>query len=304
MSYARGMVSLPIVSGSARGAARLATAPLETCEQDDQLHDYILDRYTPALPIAGKLRSVNFLVESFALAGVEGEGAELVRRIREGYGPFRTVWGVKLEPATGRLAWELYFYDFDRRHADCSIDNVRRLLDPVLAIDASEPRPLPWHMFSVGFDADELRGRGPIAVRVYIDMRSYELRGEKMTLENVYTFHEPRLEIEAVLHRLRSSVHVTAAGMVLAEILPPPLLRCHRVCVANKRGADAVYFSRIDLAALRFFLQARGWPEPLTRFVTERKAGLDHLRWCVGIDFKGGAEGAVELGKSGIYGSF
>lgn len=281
---------------------RIARAPLERAAADDLFHDYVLGAYTPLVPAEGKLRGLNVLVESLAVAGVEAEGLEVIRLLREGYGRFRTVWGIKWSRSAGALAWELYFYDFERAHADCSIAGLRALLAPALRVEAEEPYPLPWHMFSIEFTAEDLKAMRPVSAHVYIDMRSYELRGRRFLFENVYTFHDPRAEIDDVLHRIRSSVHVDPAKDSLAELLPPALFRCGKICVANKRTTDALYASRIPTKALRWFLDHHGWPAPIARLVADHAADLDHLLWCVGVDFRR-AEGA-DARKTGLYGSF
>ena len=289
-------------AGSAGG--RLAEAPLELCTASDRFHDYVLGAYEPLAPPEGKLRSVNLLVESFALAGVEAQGLAMIRRIREEYGPFRTIFGVKWNRETGAIGWELYFYDWNRAHADCSLPRLREILAPAVNVDAVEPWPLPWHMISVEIGPAHLVGGGPVPAHVYVDMRSYELTGERFVFENVYTFHDPRAEVDDILHRLRSSVYVEPGRHNLAALMPPPLFRCGKICVANKRTSDAIYFSRIPTAPLRWFLDRHGWPAPLQRFVSGAGAGLGHLLWDVGVDFRSARGGELSVGKTGVYGSF
>ncbi len=298
--------TLPDDAASAARAGRLAASPLEVCAAADRFHDYVLGEYAPLAPAEGQLRSVNLLVESFALAGVEAQGLALIRRLREGYGPFRTIFGIKWSQATGALAWELYFYDFKRAHADCSLAHLRDVLAPSLRVDAEEPWPLPWHMFSIELGREHLETGAPVPAHVYLDMRSYELRGRALTFENVYTFHDPRADIDDILHRLRSSVHFEPSRHNLAALMPPPLFRCGRICVANKRGSDALYFSRIPTAPLRWFLDRHAWPEPLRRFASAASAGarFGHLLWDVGVDFRSTEGGAPAVHKTGVYGSF
>jgi hypothetical protein len=159
-------------------------------------------------------------------------------------------------------------------------------------------------MFSIEISPDSLNGAAtPVPAHVYIDMRSYELRGERMTFENVYTFHDPKREIDDVMHRLRSSVHVDLERENLAALVPPALFRCHKICVANKATGDALYFSRVDTNALIGFLRAHGYPLELIAWMEEERARLDHLLWDVGIDFSARDGRAVVL-RSGFYGSF
>jgi hypothetical protein len=280
-----------------------ASAPLERCGPDDRFHDYVLAEYAPVAPALGKLRSLNFLSESFALARLEREGLALLNAIRTGLGPFRTVWGIKRHHDTGELAWELYFYDFQRAHADLTIPRITALLAPHLRVTGEEPRPLPWHMFSVEFGPEQLRARGPASLDIYIDMRSYKYEAGGLRFENIYTFHEARPEIEEVLHRLRSCVHFDPQRDALQKLMPPGLFNCHKICVANKRNTDALYFSRISGGALRRFLADHHWPEALQTFARHHADALGHLLWDVGVDFQRRHDRATPI-KSGIYGSF
>ncbi len=293
---------LPTVQGKAPFSRR-ARLPLERCGPDDLFHDYVLDSYPPRAPLADKLRSVNVLYEAFAIAGVEEEGAALVARVRRGLGPFRTVWGIKHDRVAGITGFELYFYDFERKHPDLSIEAVRRIVAPSVELDARERRAIPWHMFSVEITPAELRARAPVAAHVYVDMRSYVLRGDELELENVYTFHDPRKEIDHVLHRLKGSLHNDLSSTALRALVPPALFRCHRMCVANKRNADAVYFSRVPTEAMLEFVRAREWPSDLVSMIEAYGPAFEHLFWCVGMNFTQPDDVPV-ITKSGIYGSF
>jgi hypothetical protein len=279
-------------------------AILERCTAGDRFHDYVLSEYVPRVPHEGKLRSVNLLYAGLAAMGVEREGRALVEAVRGGLGPFATVWGVKLAAGDGApRGFELYFYDFDRARADLSIDRVRSLLASSVQVDARERRELPWHMFSVELDAEALRTRGRVPVHVYLDMRSYELRGDELTFENIYTFHDPRADVDEVLHRLRASAHVDTAREPLGRLLPPHLWRCGRVCVANKRSCDALYFSRVPTRALARFLEDHAWPASLRTLVDRNAGDFDHLLWDVGVDFRAG-DGGAQVVRSAVYGSF
>ncbi|MBX3248093.1 MAG: hypothetical protein KF901_13020 [Myxococcales bacterium] len=287
-----------------RAPPRVARAPLERCGADEPLHDYILERYAPPAPPEGKLRALNLFVESLADAGVEREGLRVIDTIREGLGPHRTVFGVKSHTQKGaEPGWELYFYDFERVHADLQIGRVVELLGGLLDVDAVEPWPLPWHMFSVELSPEHLRRERPASVDVYLDMRSYKVRGTSWELENVYTFHDPRQEIDELLHRARSLVHFDHLRWNLAHVLPPDFLAAHRVCVANKRRADAVYASRVPTPALTRFLERHSFPSALSVFARRHAAELDHLLWDVGVDFQG-TDGELRFVKAGVYGSF
>jgi hypothetical protein len=289
-----------------------ASGPVERMQPGDVLCDYTLVPYDPVRSPDGKLRSVNLLFESFAHAGVEDLGRALVDGVRAAVGPFRTVFGVKAHAAAPDApSWELYFYDPRRVRRELAIERLADALRPHLAIDARPPHPLPWHMFSVEVDAAALRERVPVAVDVYVSTsphakgtdRSYKLRGAELLLENTYSFHRPELEIDEILHRIRSSVHFRRGVHNLAAILPPELLDCAHVCVANKRRADAVYFSRVTLEQAIFAVGFFRLGEALGGWLRDRAAELDHLLWDVGVDYVGDGD-ALRVVKGGVYGSF
>jgi len=285
-------------------------AGFERCSGEEPLHDYILKPYEPLTPHDGMLRSVNLLYASFAEAGLEAQGRRVVSQLRDALGPFRTVWGIKHDAVSGALrGWELYFYDWTRTHVDLQIERVCEALSELFSIRAVEPRPLPWHMFSIDFDVDALRsgsssdGAPGASVHLYIDMRSYALHGSHLTFQNIYTFHDPRLEIDDVMARIGASVHVDLANEPLARLLPPELFGCHKMCVANKRDGDAFYFSRVPTRSLLRFLREQQYPQSLSELVEREAPGLAHLLWDVGLDFSATPDGAL-VRRSGVYGTF
>ncbi len=288
---------------------RLARAPLEASRADDRYYDYTLRPYQPVAATQGKLRSENVLVETFAREGVEREGLAVVEALRASLGGFRTVWGVKHHARRAQLGWELYFYDPQRTREVISLPAVLGALAPLVKIDAAAV-DLPWHMFSIELSPAHLRGEETAPVHLYLDTnetkgvdRSYVLRGGELAFENVYSFHDPATEIDEVLHRLQFSVFKPPGRRALADLIPPELFACHHVCVANKHAADALYFSRITTAQLLFALARFGWPEEVRRFVAERSDRFDHLLWDLGYDFAA-PDGALQIEKSGFYGSF
>lgn len=285
--------------------------PEERVAPGDRFLDYVLTPYRPLVAPEGRLRSVNALYRSFALAGVEDEGRRSVECLRAGLGPFRSVWGVKRDHATNALAWEYYFYDPPRQHPDLSIAAVCAHLAPAFEVRAREPRPLPWQMFSIDCTVEILKGRAAADVHVYLDTnrtkgvdRSYVLRGDALEFENIYSFHDPRRDMPEILHRLKYAAFTSRAEVHLGRILLPELVDCGTICVANKRRADAIYFSRLTTAQLLSGLEQLGWNESVTDYLRERAADFEHLFWDLGFDFRCEADGSFSVGKSGFYGSF
>lgn len=303
-------MSAVVQLGTGARAAPFA-GPTERVGPGDLFHDYVLTPYQPLSAAEGQLRSVNALYRSFAVAGVEAEGRRSVDALRAGLGPFRTVWGTKLDHGSGALAWEYYFYDPPRKHADLSVEAVARHLAPAFAVGGREPRPVPWQMFSVDCTVALLRGEGAADVHVYVDTnrtkgvdRSYLLRGDELELENIYSFHDPRREMPEILHRLKYAALHSRAEVHSGRLLPPELVECGTICVANKRRSDAVYFSRLTTPQLLAGLDLLGWPASIADWLRAEAPALAHLFWDLGFDFRCGADGAFTVTKSGFYGSF
>src|SRR5207244_2897398 len=63
--------SLAVLTTPPEPSLARAAHPPELCGPEDRFHDYILAEYEPVAPALGKQRSLNVLVESFALAGLE-----------------------------------------------------------------------------------------------------------------------------------------------------------------------------------------------------------------------------------------
>jgi hypothetical protein len=99
------------------------------------------------------------------------------------------------------------------------------------------------------------------------------------------------------------SAHIDTTKVKMDQILWPELRECRVIVVANKQQNDSVYFSRINVDQLIFFLKKMNYPIELTSFVEENRSNLDHLLYDVGIDYRMDGEDLVIL-KSGYYGIF
>jgi hypothetical protein len=75
------------------------------------------------------------------------------------------------------------------------------------------------------------------------------------------------------------------------------------IVVANKQNNDGVYFSRINVDQLVFFLKRLGYPDEMCQFVEAHRSELDHLLYDVGFDYRMEGDVMVIL-KSGYYGVF
>jgi hypothetical protein len=89
----------------------------------------------------------------------------------------------------------------------------------------------------------------------------------------------------------------------LEDILLPELLDCTSICIANKQLCDCVYFSRLGVGQLLFFLERFDYPRALVSFIQEHQSQLDHLQFDVGFDYRMAGR-RLEILKSGYYGTF
>lgn len=286
----------------------MAAARFEYATAADPALNYCLWQYVPAAPAEDKFRAVNLLWHSFERAGMEAKAYAVVDAIRDAIGPFRTVFGIKLLP-TG-LAWEFYFYDYERREREVSITRVLDAIAPWVRCPVQADEALPYFMFSLDLDAGIARGERPLdVVHMYIGNPhslvssgiAYGVREQATTLENFYFFFDARTQMDEVAAKISCSAYFDPERLPLAEVLVPQLCRCQTICVANKQTHDCVYFSGIDVGQLLFFLERLRYPEDIVAFVREHRGRLDHLLFDVGFDYRV-EDGRLVVLKSGYYG--
>jgi len=286
----------------------LLTQPLEFTAPDDRYYSYCWWNYTPVADPANKLRPLNLLLHSFAVAGAGDRALEVVYALRRALGAFRTVWGVKR--IGDRLAWEFYFYDYKRRERDVSISRVVESLRPWAACDILVNERLPYFMFSLDLDALLSRSRIEV-IHMYMGNPgsnvssgvAYALRQDSTTLENYYFFFDARRQLDQAAGKIFCSPYADATRINVDQILWPQLRSCTTICIANKQHNDTAYFSGVNVSQLLFFLKALQYPASVVEFVEEHRSRLDHLLYDVGFDYV--TEGAsVRIVKSGYYGVF
>jgi hypothetical protein len=121
--------------------------------------------------------------------------------------------------------------------------------------------------------------------------------------ENLYFFFDAKTQMDLIIDKIFCSAYVDITKIDLDRILWPELRGCRVIVVANKQGNDAVYFSRINIDQLIFFMRRMTYPKELISFAEENRAKLDHLQFDVGYDYK--IEGnELTILKSGYYGIF
>ena len=273
----------------------------------DRFFDYCLQPYEPRRSPVGKLRSESLLWQSLDVGGACHPLRTALQTVLRECGRDMTVFGVK--HAAGVLSWELYFYDPQKQDVHVTATAVQQTVAPYFRIDAKVDESIPYFMFSFNVDPDTPE-RGVVDdVNLYLASyqvqggRSYKLAGDRMELENFYRFYHPKREIEELVDRVKSSAFVDFGRVSMARVLRPELFACNRVCVANKRTHDGIYYSGIDVDQLLFFFGEYGYPEVVSTFVRSHRDRFDHLRFDIGIDYRMDATGALVIPKTSYYGT-
>ncbi|MEM7155565.1 MAG: hypothetical protein AAF799_22135 [Myxococcota bacterium] len=290
---------------SSAGAEARPRSPLVPSTGQDRFFDYCLQPYPPRCDPAGKLRGESLLWNSLQVAGLSEAEYAAFDAIREAAGRDMTVFGVKW--FDGRLSWEMYFYDPQRDDEQITAAALRQALKGVLDLRPYVPDSTRYFMYSFDLDAASVRAASVPEINVYLQFHegqgghSYALREDSCELRNTYRFHEPKREIDAILHQVRRSMWVDFSTVRLADIVLPELYECMKICVAKKRYADAIYYSGISIDQLRWFLHRFEYPDAVRSFVDEHHADFAHLLFDVGIDYRSGPDGRLEYPKTGYY---
>ena len=275
---------------------------------DDPLFDYCLWPYKPVAATAGKLRSSTLLWQSFDVLGAPPLLAEMVNAISAEIGPFKTVWGVKQKGAD--FSWELYFYDYERLERAVSIERVISALEPYAPSTLALSPKRPYLMFSIDLDsALGERRRSIEEISVYLGNPSgmvssglcYQLSASGLRFDNLYYFFDAKDDWDDIVGKVAASAHLDLDGLDVSQVLWPELTDCGIIVVANKKYNDGVYFSRIRIDQLIWFVERLGYPEAIRAFLVAHRTRLDHMLYDVGIDYRM-IDGRVEILKSAYYG--
>jgi len=283
---------------------------LEYTTDQDLFFDFCMWEYKPVVPYIDKFRSANLLFHSFDVMQTHERVFDLVRAIRERFGILQTVWGVK---QLGReIRWEFYFYDYRKRERERSVTRILDTIRPLIPCGIKANESLDYFMFSIDIYKDLISGAANLEeVHMYIGNAGstvssgicYSVTPVGTGLENLYFFFDAKAQMDLIIDKIFCSAYVDITKIDLDRILWPELRECRVIVVANKQGNDAVYFSRINVDQLIFFMKRMGYLKELISFVEENRIKMDHLQFDVGYDYK--MEGdKLEILKSGYYGIF
>ncbi|MCX7166750.1 MAG: hypothetical protein NTV11_10800 [Rhodocyclales bacterium] len=283
---------------------------LEYAKANEAQFDFCLWEYPAAKPCAGKLRSISLLAESFEEQQASKRAMEMVQAIRQDFGDSRSVWGVK---QTGiEIGWEFYFYDYERTSRSRSIQRLLETIRPWVPCQVETSERNPYFMFSIDLSRELLAGQGELEeLQMYIGNIGslvssgicYEVTRQQTRLKNFYFFFYARTEVREIEGKVCSSAYLDAANFNIDSVLWPELRDCQTIVVANKRYSDGVYFSRIRLSQLLWFLKRMEYPESQIQFVESNMDRLDHMLYDVGFDYRM-EEGRLKILKSAYYGVF
>lgn len=280
---------------------------MEPTQPGDHYADYCQWPYDPPAPTFGKLRQSSLLWAALSVSGAHENLVASCRELRRVLGPFRTVYGVKLQG--GKLSFEFYFYDYARLERDLSIPKVLGALAPYVKCELPQVEHRPYFMFSLDLDNAITNGAAPLSeIDVYIGNPGssvssgicYAHRATGLELKNFYFFFDAHSEQRHVADKVASSAHLDA-GFDLDQILWPEMVDCGVIVVANKRKHDGIYFSRIRSTQLGLFFGRANWPAAIRDLHAENARRFDHLLFDIGIDYAV-EDGRAVILKSAFYG--
>ena len=283
---------------------------LEYTTAGEAFSDFCLWEYTPIAPYEGKLRPVSLLFHSFDVTGIDKRAFELIEAIRGGFGVSKTVWGVK--KLGNGICWEFYFYDYRKRERERSVAKFLEIVRPFADCEVLVNEDTPYFMFSIDIDEGLVTGsRNLDEIHVYIGNAgstmssgiAYSVKTEGTRLENLYYFFDAKAQMREIVSKATCSAYFQDTQTDISQILWPELRDCGVIVVANKQNNDSVYFSRINVDQLIFFLRRMDYPDEICCFVEAHRAELDHLLYDVGFDYRTEGDRVVIL-KSGYYGIF
>lgn len=283
---------------------------LARCKPSDPALDYCLWPYEPpcqAGPTA--LRSSALLYNSFSVAGVSEKMLAVCDAIKDCFGLFNTVWGVKY--SGGRLSWEFYFYDYNRAERRHGVADFLDATNDYLRCSVPTDDGKAYFMFSVEFDDRHARGEVEIdQIDIYMGNPGssissgicYGLSADGYEMRNLYFFFDAVLHYDDIRGKVASTVHLPFRQIPMERIIWPEMDGVQTIVVANKRNNDALYFSRISVDQLILFMEKLRFPDPLSAFIAENNEAFAHHLFDVGYDYLPDDNGVIQYLKGSYYG--
>ena len=236
----------------------------------------------------------------------------LKKEIRDQISPWNTVWGAKLE--NGALHWELYFYNHGIKESHRTVTSLLKVLRAYFEVPAFidiDVENQPYFMFSVDFSDRIFKSNKIDHVNLYIQGRlgtsqanSYYWGEGGTRFENHFEFFRQPKERRQMIHKIKDSIFLVKGPISFLKLdLVRHLMPCYQICVGQKSNKDGIYFSRINVHQLLYFLEYFSYPDHIVGFVKSHSERLDHLLYDVAFDLTFGPKGFA-FGKSSYYGVF
>lgn len=268
--------------------------------EPDRFYDYCHFEYKPGNVPKDKLRSADLLIHSFKSAKCGKQFYDFIDILRQKFGVNNTVWGIKKNDENP--AWEFYFYNPEKKDSRINISNFIKVSKKFFSADMKVNENVPYFMFSVDITKKLFKSKKLQGLHVYVD-NSYFLDKTGMTLENQYSFYQPKREKKGLVFDIKKSAIIDFTKIKLSEILWSRLIDCYSICRSHKRKNDAIYYSRINIDQFIIFLKKLNYPNKLISFIEKNKQKLNHLYYDVGFDYSM-ENNKLKIIKSGYYGTF
>lgn len=286
-----------------------AKARAQFSRPTDPALDFCLWPYQPpAKPAHDALRSSALLYKSFDAAGLGSRMGILTDAIRDKWGRFATVWGAKWSDAGP--SWEFYFYDYARANRGLGINDLLPAIAPHLPCALQPDDGLPYFMFSIEITPANLQGEPLDQIDIYMGNPGsavssgicYGLTEAGLEMRNFYFFFNALREAQEIRDKLSESVHLPIAKVHPSDLLWPQMQGAETIVVANKQRRDGLYFSRINVEKLAYFLAKLNFPSELQDFLAENQDALAHHLYDAGWDFDSDPDGNIQPKKGSFYG--
>ena len=284
----------------------------ERCVEGDPLFDYCLWPYKPLKDPFGQCSSLNLLLNSFSELKLPVSSMNLIDAIRMAMGGNKTVWGVK--QVDGVLSWEFYFYDYERLERTNSFTKLKAALAPYIDCDLNCNENSPYFMFSIDLNVEALCSPNACLSEINVYMGNdgsnvssgicYSLSEAGLRLDNLYYFYDKTKNMSEIVAKIACSAHIDLKLLDIKQVLLPELVDCQTIVVANKKMNDGVYFSRITIEQLLWFLQEMAYPESIVEYISLQQERLGHMLYDVGMDYRMLPDGNIEVMKTSYYGVF
>ena len=275
-------------------------------------YDYCHNPYLPIASTKGKFSPNALLNNSLLESSFSEQFILFIKVIIKAIGPWNTVWGVKLN--RGVLTWELYFYNHQSKDSLKKVTSLLKVFSACFKVPDFRKinlERMPYFMWSVDIDQNILKSRQMQGLHIYIPGRSDACQGNSyfcndtgFVLENHYDFFRLPRETYKFIDRVKHSIVLgSESSLFMKNDLVKRLMLCHEICFANKRTQEGVYFSRINVDQLIYFLEWFAYPSFIVDFIKANKHRLNHLLYDVAFDCTI-VSGKIKFGKSSYYGVF